>query len=211
MGLLEDIIQKDFGVTLGYYFLINYSAVRDTVNAVGGVTVNIKSPDQRGLYDPNIAPADGGPLKLANGPQHLNGQTALNLSRARGEPTADGRVGYGFPQSDFNRTEHQRQIFIALQSKVFSSSILFNPWRLGEVLDAFGNNVRSNMQINEARRFSQIMHTIPSSDLKLVSLRDNTTNLVQSYGAPNGQSALIPTSGLDDYSLIQAYLRRLGL
>jgi LCP family protein required for cell wall assembly len=97
-GLLEQVIANNFSVPVDYYALINYGAFRDTVNAVGGVTVNIKSSDPRGLYDPNISPADGGPLKLANGPQKLNGQTALNLARARG----DSYYAYGFPQTDLD-------------------------------------------------------------------------------------------------------------
>lgn len=81
MNLLEQVVEQDFQTAINYYVLVNYSAVRDTVNALGGVTLVIASPDPRGLYDPNISPVDGGPLKLANGPQKLDGRTALNLTR----------------------------------------------------------------------------------------------------------------------------------
>jgi anionic cell wall polymer biosynthesis LytR-Cps2A-Psr (LCP) family protein len=57
MELLEQIIEDNFETHIDYYALLNYTAVRDTVNALGGVTVNIASPDPRGLYDPNISPA----------------------------------------------------------------------------------------------------------------------------------------------------------
>lgn len=210
IGLLQEVIQQTLNIPIGYYFLINYSAVRDSVNAVGGLDINIQSSDPRGLYDPNISSADGGPLLLPNGPQHLNGQAALNLARARGDPAPDGRVSYGFPQSDFDRTQHQRQIFVALESKVFSSSIVLNPWKLGKLLDAVGNNVGSNMKIDEARRFTQIMHSINITDIKLLSFRTNNTDFVQSYNTPEGESALIPAIGYDNYYQIQNYLQQFG-
>jgi anionic cell wall polymer biosynthesis LytR-Cps2A-Psr (LCP) family protein len=43
MPLLQQIVQDDFGVQIGYYGLINYSAVRDMVNAVGGIDVTTKT------------------------------------------------------------------------------------------------------------------------------------------------------------------------
>ena len=65
-----------------YYIKINYQAFKDSVNAVGGVDIDINSEDPYclgggGIYDPY---AD---LKLKKGIQHLDGQQALNLSRAR--------------------------------------------------------------------------------------------------------------------------------
>src|SRR5665213_1561264 len=55
IGLLEQVVSSDFQVPIDYYALINYASVRDTVNALGGITVNIASQDPRGLYDPNIS------------------------------------------------------------------------------------------------------------------------------------------------------------
>ena len=99
MGALSYVIQNEIGIPINYYGLINYSAFRDAVNAVGGVTITIKSPDPRGLYDINTN------TKLPNGQVTLNGDQALNLARSRG----DGYNSYGFPGSDFNRTQYQRQ------------------------------------------------------------------------------------------------------
>jgi LCP family protein required for cell wall assembly len=53
-GLLERVVSEKLAVPIDYYALINYAAFRDTVNSVGGITVNISSSDPRGLYDPNM-------------------------------------------------------------------------------------------------------------------------------------------------------------
>jgi LCP family protein required for cell wall assembly len=204
MELLEQIIEDNFETHIDYYALLNYTAVRDTVNALGGVSVNIQSPDPDGLYDPNISPADGGPLKLSNGPQNINGQTALNLTRARG----DAYGSYGFPLADFNRTEHQRQVFTAMKEKL-TWKLILDPRKNGEVFNAFGNNVKTDLQLSEVRPLYRLFNKIPADQLQSISLNKfNNVNLLRSYTTPYGQSALIPAAGMNDYSDIIAAINQ---
>jgi anionic cell wall polymer biosynthesis LytR-Cps2A-Psr (LCP) family protein len=51
MPLLEQIVEDNFETHVDYYALLNYTAVKESVNALGGVAVNIQSPDPRGLYN----------------------------------------------------------------------------------------------------------------------------------------------------------------
>jgi len=198
MSLLEQVVTNDFQVPIDYYALINYASVRDTVNALGGITVNIQSQDPRGLYDPNISPVDGGPLLLPNGPQTINGQTALNLTRARG----DASGSYGFAQADFDRTQHQRQVLAAIKDKL-SWKIVLNPRKNGQILNAVATNVKTDVQASEARPLFGLFNSIPTASLQSLNLRSlNNVNYLSSYTTPYGQSALIPTAGVDDYSQI---------
>ncbi len=210
MSLLKQIIEQDFQTSVNYYMLVNYSAVRDTVNTLGGITINIASPDPRGLYDPNINWADGGPLKLANGPQKINGQTALNLTRARGDPSPDGRLPYGFPQSDFDRTQHQRQVLAAIKDKL-SWRLILNPLQNGKIFQAMGKNVKTDIGLGEARSLFKTFNSIPNSNLQSISMRNiNGKNLLTSYTADSGQSALVPAAGLESYLQIQAAIDQLN-
>jgi LCP family protein required for cell wall assembly len=205
ISLLERVINTDFQLPVDYYLIINYASVRDTVNALGGITLNIQSPDPRGLYDPNISPHDGGPLKLANGPQMLNGQTALNLTRARG----DAYGSYGFPQADFDRTQHQRQVLAAIKQKI-SWKLVLTPWKNSQILDAAADNIKTDVTPGEARPLFGLFNSIPSSSLKSLSLRGlNGKNYLTDYTTVYGQSALIPAGGINDYSDIQAALNGL--
>lgn len=201
-GLMEQVITNDLGVPIDYYALINYAAFRDTVNAVGGITLNIKSNDPRGLYDPNISPVDGGPLKLANGPQKLSGQTALNLARARG----DSYYAYGFPQADFDRTEHQRQMLVALRQQAVSWKVILNPARAGHLFDGMAGNVKTDLATGNVLPLFTLFNKVSATNLQSVSLRNlNGRNLLASYGG-----ALVPAAGLNDYSDIQAAISRLN-
>lgn len=209
MGLLEKTVEQDLGVDINYYALINYSAFRDAVNAVGGIDVTINSPDGR-LYDPNRDWTTGGPLvNLKNGKHHLNGEQALDLARARGDPS---RYGYsiGYEQSDFTRTANQRMMLVALKNKAASAGVVTNPIRLGELFDAIGKNVKTDFALSDVHRLYDLTKDIGTNSIKSVSLNDaNGKNLLASYQAPDGQSALIPAAGLDDFSDIKSYVQRL--
>lgn len=207
MGLLEKVISQKFGITPQYYALVNYSALRDGVNAVGGITVNIQSDDPRGLYDPSRDLTTGKALvNLPNGNNKLDGQAALDLARARGH--AYGAYGYG--RSDFTRTENQRKILIGLKDKVSSSGTLSNPVKVGKLFDSLGNNVTTDMKLPEVKRLYELVKKVPSNDITSASLSDGKdVDLLTSYTNRYGQSTLIPKAGIDDYSAIQAYVQTL--
>ncbi len=209
MGMLEKVISDNFGINLNYYALVNYKAFKDSVNTVGGIDVNIQSTDPRGIYDPSFRPHEGGALKLANGVNHLDGQVALNLARARGDPFNGVRGAYGFPQSDFSRTEHQRQMMLALKEKAMNMGVLSNPTKLGGLMDAVGNNVSTDLEINELISLYHLMKKVDTKNIQSLSLNNaEGKNLLSNYTTGTGQSALAPAAGLTDYSVIQAYVHK---
>ncbi len=206
MGALEQVVSNNFGLSINYYALVNYRAFQQSVDSVGGIDLTIKSNDPRGLYDPNIDWTTKGPLvKLTNGAHHLTGQQALDLARARG----DAYNSYGFAGSDFDRTDHQRQMMVALKSKAVSAGVLANPAKLSSLTDAVGNNVITDFKLNEVHRLYDLSKKIDSNSIQSLSLNSvNGKSLLASYGTPNGQSALKPAAGLDDFSDIQTFIKR---
>lgn len=206
ISLLEQVVNSDFDTQINYYALLDYAAVRDTVNALGGITINIQSPDSRGLYDPNISKADGGPLLLKNGLQTVNGQTALNLTRARG----DAYGSYGFPRSDFDRTGHQRQVFTAIKDKL-NWKLVLNPRKNSRILNAMATNIKTDVPINNVRPLFGLFNSIPNAKLQSLSLNNfNGADLLQSYTTYYGQSALVPSAGPTDFSQINSAIQNLN-
>jgi LCP family protein required for cell wall assembly len=207
MGLLEQVVSQNLGIPINYYALVNYTAMKQAVDAVGGVDVTIKSDDPRGLYDPNIDWTTHKPLvnHLSNGPHHLNGQQALDLARARG----DAYNSYGYAGSDFTRTANQRLLLTALKSKAVSAGVLTNPARLTSLSDAIGNNVKTDFKLSEVRRLYDLTKNIGGGQIKSLSLNDDKgANLLKSYTSSNGQSALIPAAGVDNFDDIQSFIKR---
>lgn len=207
MGLLSKTISENFGIKLHYYALVNYTALEEAVNAVGGIDVTIASSDPRGLYDPSRDLSTGEALvDLPNGVNTLNGHQALNLARARGNSYGS----YGYAKGDFTRTENQRLIITALAAKAGSAQTLTNPVKIGELFDTVGRNVKTDMTLGEVRRLQQILQNIPAQSITSVGLNDvDGKNYLSSYATPSGQSALIPAAGIDDFSQIQDYIDQL--
>lgn len=201
MGMLESVVSDKLGIPIDYYALINYTAFRDSVNAVGGVKVKIQSKDPRGLFDPNTK------IRFANGYVDLNGQEALDLARSRG----DGPGSYGFWAADFDRTANQRLILLALKSKAASAGVLANPIKIGELFDAAGNNVKTDLSLGNLKRLYGLSKQIDDSQVKSVGLNDaNGKNLLKGHVGYGGQSALVPALGIDNYQAIQEYIASLS-
>ncbi len=205
MGELEQIITTQLGIPIDYYGLIDYTAFRDAVNAVGGVTIDIQSPNPYGLYDPYTN------LKLPNGWVTLNGQEALNLARARG----DGPGAYGFPESDFDRTAHQRQLFTAVAEKALTLGFLSNPAKISNLFNAFGNNLQTDLTLQNVIRLIQYVKNINLSSVQSYafaygSTNNHPTSLLQGYVDPaSGQDALISTDGIGVYTSLTNYYKQL--
>ena len=202
----SNTISQIVGVPIHYYAKVNYTFVRDSVNALGGVDVVIQSDDPRGIMDRSFDKnCPDGPytcynLKYENGPVHLNGQQALNLSRAR---NAEG--GYGLPRSNFDRELNQQMIVEAIQQKALSAGVLTNPIKMLGLVESLGDNVLTNIPTNELQSaMSALKNTAGSSTS--IHLNDQAEPLVTT-GMQGGQSIVLPTAGLYDYSAIQSTVR----
>jgi LCP family protein required for cell wall assembly len=205
MGELEQQIHDKLGITIDYYALINNAAFKDAVNAVGGIDVNIQSSNPKGLYDPNIDAALGGPLKMTNGWHHLDGLQALALVKSRG----DSPYSYGFPRGDFDRTAHQRQVMIALKDKVKSSGVLSSPLKIGKLLDAVGNNLQTDIGLNDAQGFYNLTNKVSDASIKSLSLDSINGRQLLSAQIIGGLDVEAPTAGVDNFSQIQAAVQTL--
>ncbi|MGH7142360.1 MAG: LCP family protein [Candidatus Saccharimonadales bacterium] len=207
MGQLQQIVQTDLGIPIDYSALINYTAFKDAVNAVGGITININSSDPNGLYDSFTH------LQLPNGNDKLDGQVALDLARARGDGAA-GDVSYGIPDSDFTRTMYQREMLLALADKAKSVGVITNPIKVTGLFDALGNNVQTNLNLQDVLRLIQITKGITNSsvgsDAYSSSLTGSTNSILTDYTDPaSGQEAVIPAAGIGDYGQLQQYYLQL--
>ena len=196
---LKSLVSQDLGIPINYYSIIDYDAFKQAVNAVGGIRIDIKSSDPRGIFDAYTH------LKLPNGWVNLDGNEALNLARARGDDSA-GDVSYGV-YSDFDRQMHQRQMLEAIKSKATSGGVLANPIKLANLFTALGNNVKTDFQLSNIRRLYDLSKKIPNNKIKSLSLNNvNGKSLLTDYYSYYVGDALIPAAGLNNYSDIQAFL-----
>jgi polyisoprenyl-teichoic acid--peptidoglycan teichoic acid transferase len=205
VGLVEKTVEEVTGLESHYHAIVNYNSVLEIVDALGGITVNIESPDPRGLYDPNFQPEEGGPLQLENGEQRIDGETALKLVRARGSAG-----GYGFPLSDFNRTENQQKVVIGIKNELSWTSIL-NPRQNQLMINAVANNVETNTPIANAIPLARSIMRVNTEEIRSYTLRDiDGVNLLQGITTSGGASVLIPATGVENFTQIQQAIQEIS-
>jgi anionic cell wall polymer biosynthesis LytR-Cps2A-Psr (LCP) family protein len=172
----------------------NYNAVKEIVDALGGVDVDVYSNDPRGIYDSAVG------LTIGPGIQHVDGKTALKLTRAR-----NSKGGYGLPRSNFDREINQQRVLAAIQGKALTAGVLTNPQKVLEIIQALGNNVKTNLPTSQVRSAMRLAQAIGSSNIVSLPLTGNEVNLVTT-GQINGASVVIPSAGEGNYTEIQAYI-----
>lgn len=203
---LRKKVGEVFGLDIQYYAHVNNTVLRDAVNAVGGVEVKIESDDPRGIYDPNFdwqCNHQCNMVKYANNEvAQLDGDHALALARAR-----NAQGGYGLAGGNFDRERNQQKIIRALQQKAINAGTLMNFGKVTGLIDALGNNLRTNFQIKEIRTLTDLAQEINGDKLQSLSLEDEEAAVVTT-GNYAGQSIVRPVSGLYDYAGISAYLNK---
>lgn len=211
---LQEVVSEVTGLDIQYYAHVNYSVVRQAVDAVGGITVTIESRDPRGQMDANFdwkcgvgdpkvskaerlerCPPSGHFIDYPNGPVQLDAEHALYLAQARGEG-----VNYGFEMSNFDREKNQQKIVAALREKALSAGTLTNISKVSGLIDAFGNNLRTNFETKEIATLMDLAKNIPSDKVTSISLVDGDTAVLDGSGNP--------TAGKFVYDDIHAFLAK---
>jgi LCP family protein required for cell wall assembly len=199
-GGVDEIIEEISAVTglsIQYHVHADWTALIQLVNAVGGVDVKIDSDDPRGIYD--VATQ----VKYPNGTAHLDGERALALARSR-----NSEGGYGLAGGNFDREHYQREILTAIQQKALSTGTLMNLGSVNSMLDALGDNMRTDVKTNQIQTIIDLAKNISSSEIKslpLVNRGDNLPDLVTT-GMVGASSVVMPTAGLFNYTQIQSYI-----
>lgn len=204
-------LQKKIGSILGldiqYYVHLNFTAVVELVDAVGGVDVTIESnPKGMGILDRNFDWKCGYRchyVKYDDGQRvHLDGEHALALSRAR---NASG--GYGLAAGNFDREKNQQKIIKALRQKALSAGTLTNLGKVTGIMNALGNNLRTNIDTKEIQTLMSIAGEVSDDAIASLTLVEEDNPLVTT-GMVGSSSAVYPLAGRFTYTAIQAYIAK---
>jgi len=194
-----------FGLDVQYAVHVNNTVIKEAVDAVGGVDVDIQgSNGAPGILDRNFdwrCNYDCYFVKYDNGVHHLDGEHALFLAMARGDiaPT------YGLGNSNFDREKNQQKIIIALKEKAVSTGTLTDVGKVTGLIDALGNNLRTNFETSEIRTLMDVASKVKSEEIKTISLFDGDNSVVKS-GSYGGASVVMPSAGIFNYDQIRKFL-----
>lgn len=186
--LSRTVIQNVLGIPIHYYARVDFSGFKQAINTVGGVDINVP----KSLYDPYYP---GGTLNIKAGYQHMNGTTALQYARSRKTT------------SDFDRAARQQQILLALKTKALTVSTIVNPAKLAGLIDAFGESIRTDLQIGDLKQLYTMGQGITTNDVTTKVLDTSPGGLLVVGNIPGAGSIEVPAAGLGNYTAIQAFAR----
>lgn len=217
MDNIRKFVGNIFGMDIQYVAHVNTMVIKDAVNAVGGVDINIKSRDPRGIFDPSIdwmckqrgltaqqrrqrCPT-GHYIHFKNGNTFMDGDKAMWFSRARGV-----YGGYGLEESNFDREKNQQLVLTALKEKATSTGTITDFGKVTSLIDAMGKNLKMNIESSEVRTIMKVASEIQSSDIHRLSFVEKD-NVLFTTGSVGGASIVRPTAGVNDYSEIKAFIK----
>lgn len=161
---IAGVISKEFGIPIHYWAKINFDGVKQVVDQLGGIEVDVKKDLYDDLYpnddyafikgSPYLRPA----LSIKAGTQTMNGTLALRYARSR-ETT-----------SDFDRSERQSIVVQSILQKIKSQGTLENVSKITAYLNILGQNMKTSLRIDEMASLAQILKglDVKSNFLRIV-------------------------------------------
>jgi LCP family protein required for cell wall assembly len=191
---VEEVIQSKIGIPVHYHAMVDFEGFKKAIDTVGGVDANVAEANTV----TEVMYLDGRNYKLdvGTGPQHFDGTRALAFSRSR----------HTSARGDFDRSERQRLIMVALKNKIMSAGTYSNPLKVNQLMSDFGNHIQTNLSTGEVMRLYQIGQGLDSSKIASVGLADPPNNYVTT-DMINGQSVVVPRAGTDNFKEIQSFVR----
>lgn len=185
--LLREKVEEIVGQDIHYYARVDFTAFKSIVDAVGGVNITIESE----FYD------YWHKISFPAGTEKMSGERALAYVRARYVEGAEG--------GDFKRAARQQQILLALREKVFSINTAFDFGAVNEILDSLSENIRTDMQLWEMKRFFELARLLKGDNVHSVVLTTGHNGvLVGATELLEGTPASILKPRTGDYSEIQS-------
>jgi LCP family protein required for cell wall assembly len=169
----KQTVELNLGVRVDRYVVVNFGGVKATVDAVGGIDVNVPTP----IYDPEF-PADQGDgtivLDIPAGPQHMDGERALQYARTRHQ------------DDDYHRLRRQQLVLLALRDKLVSPQVIS---RLPALIGALQRLGQTDLSPAEIAALACIGPRIDRSAIQALAIDGG---MIIPWTTPGGASVSIP-------------------
>lgn len=173
-ALAMQTVEYNLGVPISHYILVDFSAVINGVNALGGIDVNVPF----NINDPTFPDMNYGfdPLFIPAGLNHFDGATALKYARTR------------HVDNDFGRASRQQQVLLAVRQKVAALGFTGMIAQAGTLYQQVENGVRTDLSLEQMIRLATVANSLDSENIYNEVL---DYDYVSSYRTETGAQVLI--------------------
>lgn len=181
-------ISRRFGIEIHGVVKADFTGFVEAVDAIGGVDVVVPEDIIDLQYPDGEHPDQFDPFRISEGPQHLDGETALKYARSR------------HTSSDFGRSARQQQLLSAMAAKVREQGILKNPSTILTLLKIAGEHVEMTMGSSELIGLANLAMDLNLKQPLTIQLSDNSQAAGGFLYPPprdafGGASVLLPEDG----------------
>jgi len=153
---IKETVKDITSLDMDYYVVLDFDGFKQVIDAVGGINVT----SERDIYDatypgPNYSYET---FELKKGFHQLDGATALKYARERHDD----------PEGDFGRAKRQQQIMQATKNRIFSAGTFFNIVAINDLINALGDNIRTDISPNEAAAFFELSKKLDTANINNV-------------------------------------------
>lgn len=141
------------GIPINYYYAVTMPAVKQLVDAIGGVDYNLE-------LDFKMAGRS-----YAAGPQHMNGQAVLDYLRVRKNVQGSG---------DANRVNRQKKMLIALFSTMQDQNLIL---KIPDILNSFSGQLYTNCTLGQTAALTAFAYKLSRDDIGMYSMGGKLTNI----------------------------------
>jgi LCP family protein required for cell wall assembly len=172
-GVAMATVEQFLGVTVDYYFQVDFTAFERFIDEIGGVKIDVPEEIE-------VDPLGKGNTKvLQPGIQTLPGNVALAYARARN--TING---------DFDRAARQQQVIIGIRERVLSFDLLPSLIARAPVLyEEIASGIRSNLTLEQLIKLGLLAQQISPQDIHRGVIGPERVTIGWS---PDGQNILKP-------------------
>lgn len=160
-GLIKDTIEHNFDVPIDYYAILDFADFVALIDEVGGIDIDVPQYTADYAYSDTL----GGPvyaIEFLEGPQHMDGQTALAYARIRKG------------SNDFQRIERQQLVIRATAKKALSLDVLVPPTNALSLYNAYRDAVDTDIPNSKVLGLAILAADIDLDEVTMVSIADAT-------------------------------------
>jgi len=141
------------GIPVNYYYAVTMPAVKQLVDAVGGVDYNLQLS-----------------FKMAGrsyeaGPRHLNGQGVLDYLRVRKNVNEGG---------DLNRINRQKEMLIALFDSMQKQNLIL---KIPDIIGSFDGQLFTNCTLGQTAALTKFAYSLDKENIGMHSMTGTITNI----------------------------------
>lgn len=189
MDEMQKAIKAVTGIAIEKYVVVDMSSFVDIIDQVGGIDLDVpKNITDSSYPGPNHTYTT---VSFKKGYQHMNGTSALKYARSRKSTT------------DFDRSERQQQIIMALRQKAEEMNLKDDLGKLSEMYNAIKDKVVTNIGPLETLNYYNDYRTFEIKSGNTIS----NQNYLYSTTNTAGQYILLPQK--NSYVALQSYIKKL--